>query len=273
MATATALAVAKQLGLDVDRPRLLKDSNNTIVHLAPADLVAKVGTSHFRDVQLESLEREVAVAAHLVAHEAPVVPPAREVDPGPHRHGAFIVTLWQYVRPVRPDELDPGEVSAALKTVHDALGSFPASLPQFSVELEDARRLLESDRSPALASADRAFLVGVLDEVDKAVSRLAVETRPLHGSPHAGNWLQTSHGLVLLDFETACQGPLEWDLAALEDRAVNRFPNVDAESILLLRRVRSACVAAKCWAEPDRAPDVYEAAHVHLKLLRGQPLD
>ena len=97
--------------------------------------------------------------------------------------------------------------------------------------------------------------------------------RPIHGSPHAGNWLQTTEGLLLLDFETACRGPLEWDLAALDDAAVRLFADVDLELVALLRRMRSACVAAKCWVEPDRAPEVREAARIHLKLLRGEPLD
>jgi hypothetical protein len=43
--------------------------------------------------------------------------------------------------------------------------------------------------------------------------------------------------------------------------------------IVLLRRVRSVCVAAKSWIEPNRAPEVFEAAHVHMKLLRGERLD
>ena len=47
------------------RTQILKDSNNTIVHLQPAPIVAKVGTSHFRDAGLESLERELTVARHL----------------------------------------------------------------------------------------------------------------------------------------------------------------------------------------------------------------
>jgi hypothetical protein len=43
--------------------------------------------------------------------------------------------------------------------------------------------------------------------------------------------------------------------------------------IPLLRRMRSASVAAKCWAKPNRAPEVFDASHIHLKLLRGEPLD
>lgn len=78
---------------------------------------------------------------------------------------------------------------------------------------------------------------------------------------------------MLLDCETACRGPLEWDLAALDDAAVNLFPEVDWGLIGLLRRMRSACVAAECWTELTRAPEVFEAAHVHLTLLCDEPLD
>ena len=57
-----AVAIARTLGSNPVRPRIIKDSNNTIVHLAPSPIVAKVGTSHFRDAKLQSLERELAVA-------------------------------------------------------------------------------------------------------------------------------------------------------------------------------------------------------------------
>jgi len=273
LAIAAALGVAEELGIGVERPRVLSDSNNTIVHLAPAAEVAKVGTSHFRDAKLESLERELAVAAYLVEREAPVVAPVRDVAPGPHCSRGLTLTLWQYAQPVAAGEPEQGEVAAALKAVHEALVRFPGSLPLFSLELEDARRLLQPDRSPALGSADRSLLCGVLDEVQGALPGLVSDSRPLPGSPHSGNWLRTARGLLLLDFEAACRGPLEWDLAALDDAAVNLFPDVDRELIVLLRRMRSACVAAKCWTEPRRAPEVFEAAHIHLKLLRGEPLD
>jgi hypothetical protein len=130
----------------------------------------------------------------------------------------------------------------------------PRVAPAFTLELEDARRLLQAERSPALGPADRRFLRAVLDTVQAALSTLATANQPLHGSPHAGNWLATAEGPLLLDFETACRGPIEWDLAALDDEAVDLFPGVDDELIALLRRLRSVCVAAKCWVELNRAP-------------------
>jgi Phosphotransferase enzyme family len=272
LAVEAAIGVADALGVIADRPRILKDSNNTIVHVAPAPVVAKVGTSHVRDVELESLDRELAVAAFLVEREAPVIAPTRDVAPGPHRWGNLTLTLWQYAEPVRGAALDPTGAAAALSAVHQALVEFPCPLPPFSLELEDASRLLQRDRSPALAAADRSFLWSAVDELRVTLSGLATRMRPLHGSPHADNWLRTAEGWRLLDFETACSGPIEWDLAALDDAAVDLFCDVDRELIGLLRRMRSVCVAVKCWVEPSRAPEVFEAAHVHLKLLRGQPL-
>ncbi len=273
LAIEAALGVAGELGIGAEGATTLKDSNNTIVKLVPAPIVAKVGTSHFRDARLESLERELAVATHLADSGAPVVRPTREVAPGPHHWRDLTLTLWQYAEPLQGAALRPRELAAVVSAVHEALIDFPSSLPPFTLELEDAKRLAQPERSPALGPADRRFLWAVLDELQAAFSTLATANRPLHGSPHAGNWLATAEGPLLLDFEAACMGPIEWDLAALDDETVGIFPDVDDELIALLRRMRSVCVAAKCWVEPNRAPEVCEAAHVHLKLLRGERLD
>ena len=100
-ATDVALGLGRELGIEVRQPRILKDSNNTIVHLAPAPVVAKVGTSHFRDAKLESLARELAVATHLAKRESPTIRPALDVDPGPHVREDVTLTLWRYVEPLR----------------------------------------------------------------------------------------------------------------------------------------------------------------------------
>jgi hypothetical protein len=261
-----AIGVARACGLAADRARILSDANHTLVHLAPAGVVAKVGTSAFRDVALESLERELAVAAFLAAKDAPVIAPA--TAPVAHRWGDVTVTLWQYAEPVPGEPLDPANAAVGLRAVHDALAAFPVELPWFALELDDALRLLEPDRSPTLAAGDRAFLRGVAGELRATLRTWQGPARPLHGSPHEGNWLRTAGGWRLLDFETACRGPLEWDLTTLDADAVERFSDVDRDLLYVLRRMRSACVAAKCWVDPSRAPEVREAAHVHLRLLR-----
>lgn len=270
-ACAAAQELAAELGLAARRPVLLADWNNTIVRLG--GLVAKVGTSHFRDARLESLERELAVAAHLAACGAPAVPPAREVAPGPHRWGGLTVTLWEYVEPIAGAAPGPRELAAAMRAVHEALLGYEGSLPDFELELDDARRLLHPDRTPSLASGDRAFLVEVVDEVRATLAARDLSRQPVHGSPHPANWLHSADGPLLLDFETACRGPVEWDLSTLGEEALAFFPDADPELIATLGRMRSVCVAAKCWVAPQRAPELREAAEVHLQLLRGEPLD
>jgi Phosphotransferase enzyme family len=267
------MSVAARLGVVVDQPEILADSNNTIVLLSPSPIVAKAGTSHFREAELESLTKELAVAAHLTDLGAPVVAPAHAVDPGPHPWRDLTLTLWQYAPSTEAATLEPDAVAVVLTAVHEALASYPGELPRYDIELADARRLLQMESSPTLPASDRSFLLGVVDELQETLPLRVGESRPLHGSPHAGNWIDTAEGPLLLDFETACLGPLEWDLAALDDTALALFDKIDLELVAQLRRMRSVCVAAKCWIDPTRAPEVHAAAHVHLKLLRGEPLD
>jgi thiamine kinase-like enzyme len=133
--------------------------------------------------------------------------------------------------------------------------------------LRDRRRLHR------LPDEDHAFLTRTHEELQAVASSAPEASRPLHGSPHTGNWLNGPAGLLLLDFETACRGPVEWDLSAMGDEALGAFPHADRELLVFLRRMRSLCVAVKCWIDPEGAPDVGEAAVVHLRLLRGEPLE
>jgi hypothetical protein len=252
---------------------VLTDWNNTIIRLLPSSIVAKVGTSHFGDSELESLERELEVASHLVASAAPVIAPTRHVAAGPHHLQGLTMTLWQYERPVAGAALVPSRMAAAIATVHRALAEYQGALPDFRLELDDARRCLRPERSVALTPADRRFLLGVVSEVEAPLAAASAPRRPLHGSPHHANWLVSANGPLLLDFETACCGPVEWDLSALPDDALAFFPDADRKLVTTMRRMRSVCVAAKCWVAPERGPELREAARIHLSLLRGRPLD
>jgi hypothetical protein len=69
--------------------------------------------------------------------------------------------------------------------------------------------------------------------------------RLLRGSPHAANWLLSADGSLLLDFETACVGPVECDLSPLGDDVLACFPDADRGLTAILRRMRSVCVAAR----------------------------
>lgn len=268
LAAQAAIEVAARFGLGSQSARVLKDSNNTLVHLSSASIVAKVGTSTIRRWDGTTLEREISVASHLASKGAPSARPTVDPPSGPHRSriASLLVSLWQFYEQTHP--VDLRAASFALRAVHDALKDYSERLPTFKHEFYAATELLRQDGlMPKLPGADRPYLQGVGERLRQRLDVVRPAEQPLHGAPHSGNLLQTSQGPLWIDFETACLGPVEWDLAGFPDRAKEAFPIVDDDLLETLRLVRSFTVSAKCWAQFGRPPEVDEAARFHLRLL------
>ena len=75
-------------------------------------------------------------------------------------------------------------------------------------------------------------------------------------------------GVRWLDFEAACLGPKEWDLAALDQEGISAYGTADPSLLSLLRTARLFCIVTWCWMQPDRAFEVREAAEYHLAHLK-----
>ena len=115
------------------------------------------------------------------------------------------------------------------------MSGFDGELLFFMLELDDPVGLLERHRWPAFEPADRRLLLGMASELQARLAGRGALCRPLHGSPHAGNRLPSADGPVRLDFETACLGPIDRDLAALGDDALAFVPDADRGVILTMR--------------------------------------
>jgi len=266
-----ASAVARRLAIECSHPTILKDANNTIVHLAPAPVVAKVGTTTIRQQALALLERELSIGLHLASRQAPIAPPTSSVPPGPHSHGATVLTLWE-LRDHDPDpNFEPALLAAALKRFHEAFAGYPGELPAFTGQVEEAGSVLsDPSRTPTLPQDDREFLQVVQRRMLDSLGAFDFPAQPLHGEPHLdGNILRTAEGPVFVDFEAACIGPKEWDLTSLGGEVASFYPPSDSALLKILNLTRSLCVATWCWMQPERAPEVEEAAYFHLSRLRG----
>jgi aminoglycoside phosphotransferase (APT) family kinase protein len=102
--------------------------------------------------------------------------------------------------------------------------------------LERAHAVLSSDtRIPALAKDDLMLLRTAFDDLLAQLDDRTFPQRALHGEPHDGNHLLTPSGLRWIDFESACLGPPEWDLAFLPDGARAAFTDVDLDLLALLK--------------------------------------
>jgi thiamine kinase-like enzyme len=161
-------------------------------------------------------------------------------------------------------------VGAALRSLHEAFTEYEGTLPTFEEKLAQATEIISDESATAkLAPDDRAFLLEVGKGLRRGFDEVDFQMRPLHGEPHSDNILWTSDGPIFLDFEGSIRGPQEWDLAYLSELALSAFPERRAELLRLCRRAASYCVAAWCWADPDRAPELRAAAECHLRVLRS----
>ncbi|MDQ3817389.1 MAG: aminoglycoside phosphotransferase family protein [Acidobacteriota bacterium] len=265
-----AAEIAATYHIKADAPVILKDSNNTVIHLSPAPVVAKVATSTLRKQNISNLGHELNVALHLADSGAPVVPPSAEIPPAVYRHKDLEVTFWQYCAGEIREEIDRPELAAALKEFHTAFASYRGALKSFTKDYEECYSLLSGDRlSPELSSAERQFLRRVYEHLSASLQAFDCERVPVHTEIHGGNVLWVGGEPLLIDFESCCRGPRELDFLFLTEGSLSAYPDLDKRLMEILGGLRSFRVAVWCWAQPSRAPEVREAAEYHLSRLHG----
>ena len=88
--------------------------------------------------------------------------------------------------------------------------------------------------NPEIAGADRELLATTLRTTRRAILDRGASEQLLHGEPHPGNVLRTRDGLLFVDLETCCRGPVEFDIA---HAAVNASgPPIEVGALLSRRR-------------------------------------
>lgn len=268
---AAALAVAGRLGLRVDAPVLLHQSNNVVAWLAPSPIVVKIGVGHY-----DRINDELEAGGYLERVGAPIVGPAPDVPPRVYAHGGFAMTFWRY-QPTRGREATSDAVAHTLHQLHGALeryrGDTRQSLPSCTAELPAAAGALINASAPELAAADRRLLADTLTREPNALSGRSRASVAIHGSPHRSNILSVDGRPLFIDFETLAMGPVEWDLAHLEPEVASSYPaTVDAHTLALCRTMVSAKTAAWCWAGIDRSPELRWHAEHHLAAVKQAPV-
>jgi Ser/Thr protein kinase RdoA (MazF antagonist) len=250
-ALAAAVAVARELDLDVGQPRILANDQNLLVHLSPAPVVARVATriAWSRPDPAAWLAREVAVASHAAANGGPVVPPTSQADPGPHRRDGYAMTLWTYVDSDGELASEP-EVGEALGQLHVSLRDFPRS------DLPDRLPVhAQIENGLAALTRDQVVDAGILERLSAMHLQLSVELDAvsgtdgvIHGDAHPWNLLHTSAGWRWIDMEETGFGAQEFDLAVL----ASKVDDPEAALASYASTVGSAVVAAEMLAPFQR---------------------
>ncbi|HTX83819.1 MAG TPA: phosphotransferase [Streptosporangiaceae bacterium] len=266
-ALAAATSTASALALTVDDAIVLHDSNKLTVRLLPCDVVARVAPIAHQVAQFE-----VDLAQRLAETESPVAALEPRVEPRVYENDGFDVTLWTYYNPVTPREASPADYADALERLHDGMRKLDVRTPHFTDRVAEAQRLVgSSSLTPGLSGTDRELLVSTLRSRRQAIVDRDAAEQLLHGEPHPGNVLSTKTGLLFVDLETCCRGPIEFDLAHVPEDVSERYADADQDLLSQCRVLVLAMVAAWRWDPGDQLPDKQRAARALLGALREGP--
>jgi len=251
-----AMSIASALGLKVEETVVLQASNKLTVRLLPCDVLARIA-----DVGHQVADFEVELAKRLAEIGSPVAALEPRVEPRVYVRDGLAVTLWTYYEPVPPQEVAPAEYARVLERLHTGMRGIDIATPHFTDRVAEAQSLVASrDRTPELPDADRELLSNTLQTLRRAIENRGAPEQLLHGEPHPGNLLRTKKGLLFIDLETCCRGPVEFDIAHVElprfpDEVSKHYPGVDQQLLRECHVLVLAMITAWRWDRDDELPN------------------
>ena len=251
-AVGAAVSTASALDLRVDDAVVLSDSNRLAVRLLPCDVLARVAHGAHRTVA----EFEVEIARRLAETDSPLAELEPRVEPRVYVRDGFAVTLWTYYESVSHREVAPREYAQALERLHAGMARIDVAVPHFTDRVAEAQRLVGSpSRTPELTDADRDLLSNTLRSLRRGIDDRGADEQLLHGEPHPGNLLSTKKGLLFVDLETCCRGPVEFDIAHAPEEVSEHYPVAHQDLLQECRILMLAMVATWRWDRDDQYPN------------------
>jgi len=287
-AVGASTSAASALGLKVNDAAVLQNSNRAAIRLTPCDVLARIAPV----ARQAGASFEVEVARRLADADSPLAELDPRVEPGVYVRDGFAVTLWTYYEPLSPASIAPAEYGHALTRLHSRMRQ--ADLTDYWLETPDGRRwpphftdrveeaqwlVAERDRTPELGDTDRELLSDTLQSMRRAITDRGAPEQLLHGEPHPGNVLRTHRGLLFVDLETCCRGPIEFDIAhtvipqmdglAGPEEVGSHYPAVDRDLLRECWLLMLAMVATWRWEPGDQLPNGRKMATEWLNQIRA----
>jgi len=250
-AVAAAMSIASSLGLAVDDAIVLHNSNKLALRVLPCEVLARVAPVAHQVAQFE-----IELAQRLVESGCPVAALEPRVEPRVYERDGFVVTLWTYYEPATFRAVSPADYAAALERLHAGMRRLDVPAPHFTDRVDSAQQLVASrDHTPALADADRELLGDTLRGLRRGIGERGGAEQLLHGEPHPGNVLTTNNGLLFIDLETCCRGPVEFDLAHAPEEVSEHYPHVNRDLLRDCRILVLAMITTWRWEQGDQLPN------------------
>ena len=252
LAIEAATSSASALGLPVEDAIVLHNSNRIAVRLLPCNVLARVATEGDR----VGAELEVGIAQLLGKGDSSVAVLEPRVAPYVYEHMAFVVTFWTYYKPL-PGQIAASPYAHALRKMHAWMRTIAhPQVPHFTDRVAEALRVVgDRDRTPNLGDVDRQFLCETLKSRTRDITQRGAAEQLLHGEPHAGNVMRTTEGLLFVDLETCCCGPIEFDVAHAPEEVSEVYPELDRDLLRDCRVLALAMATSWRWDRRDQLPD------------------
>jgi len=265
-AVAAGMSTASALDLRVDDAVVLHDSNRLAVRLLPCDVLARVA----RVAHQAGAEFEAEVARRLAETDSPVAELEPRVEPRVYVRGDFAVTLWTYYEPVPSRDVAPPEYAQALERLHAGMRQIDVTAPHFTERVAKAQWLVGNRaQTPELADAERDLLTNTLRSLRRAIDDRGADEQLLHGEPHPGNLLRTKKGLLFIDLETCCRGPVEFDIAHAPEEVSEHYPAANQDMLRECRILMLAMIATWRWDRDDQLPNGRQLGTEWLSQIRA----
>jgi hypothetical protein len=265
-AVAAGMSTASSLDLRVDDAVVLHDSNRLAVRLLPCDVLARVAPLAHRARSVF----EVEVARRLAEAGSPVAELEPRVEPRVYVRDGFAVTLWTYYEPVPSRDVAPPEYAQALERLHAGMRQADVTAPHFTDRVAEAQWLVGNRaHTPELADADRELLGDALRTLRRAIGDRGADEQLLHGEPHPGNLLRTKKGLLFVDLETCCRGPVEFDIAHAPEGVSEHYSGAHRDLLRECQILMLAMITTWRWDRSDQFPNGRQLGTEWLSQLRA----
>lgn len=211
----TVCEVAQKQNINFDAAIVLADHSNLLVHLRPTQVVARVATTTGTVRKGDAwLKREIAVATHLAAAGAPIIPPSTVVLPGLYHQNGLVLSFWEFVQEL-DEPVNPTTAGRALRECHEALVDFNGTLLVLDALSESEQIFYQLQSQGIFSSADTQMLQQVNKRLKTRFQQLELPMQPVHGDSNPSNVLNTTRGVLWADWEDTFIAPIVWDIACL----------------------------------------------------------
>lgn len=262
-AVAATMSVALEHGLSVDGATVIQNSNRLAVRLVPCDVLARVAAPARRNHEVAAFELEMARRFEQTDSPVGVLEP--RVEPRVYLRDGFAITYWTYYEPVPAGDITSAEYAHALEHLHAGMRQLDADAPHFTDRVDEAETIVRNrSRSPELSDADRMLLANSLRSLRRDIVERSADEQLLHGEPHVGNLLKTASGLLFIDLEACCYGPVEFDIAHAPDEVGDHYALADR---VLLRDCRMLVLAMVAAWRADRVDELPNGREMLEQLL------